>query len=99
MNNEKTFVTIDHIDEYGGANYFKIGEELFLKKDIDNDYDDEAISVYKMSESKCGYIANSVETVARGTKSAGRIYDKIKDNDTCVVRFITEDLLIAELND
>lgn len=97
MNVEKDFITIDHIDEYGDTNYFKIGEELFLKKDNDNEYDDEAIAVYKMSECKCGYIANSVETVARGTKSAGRVYDKIKDNDICVVRFITDDKLICEL--
>lgn len=97
MDGTKLFVTINHIENYGGANFFKVGEELYLKKEVENFYDDEAIAVYKLSETKCGYIANSVETVARGTYSAGRIYDKIKDNDICVVRFIFEEVLVAEI--
>ena len=52
-----------------------------------------------MNGYKCGYVANSVHSVARGTYSAGRVYDQIKDEARCAVRFILaeEGCLIAEL--
>ena len=77
--------------------FLKVGEELILKKDKDNEYDDEAIIAYK-EDMKCAYVANSVSTVARGTFSAGRIYDLIGEEAKCVIRFILaeEDVMIAE---
>jgi hypothetical protein len=68
-----------------------------LKKDYENKYDDEAIEVDLESVGKIGYVANSPHTVARGTKSAGRIYDTFKDECRASIRFIVKDTVIAEL--
>ncbi len=99
---EKTmpaFVTINHLDDYQGTLFFKVGDELILKKDKDNEYDDEAIIVYDKHDTKSGYVANSVRSVIRGTSSAGRIYDKIEDGARCTIRFIytEEAIMIAEI--
>ena len=94
---ERIFITVNHLDNYGGSRNFRINDRLTLKKDTDNPYDDEAVAVYDRDSIKCGYVANSVYTVARGSQSAGRIYEKINDGDECIIRFITEDALISEL--
>lgn len=82
------YVTISHLDDYQGATFFRVGEELTLKKDEGNEFDDEAIAVYDKNNTKSGYVANSVSTVIRGTYSAGRIYDLIKDRIRCSIKFI-----------
>lgn len=94
--NKQIFVTIDHLDDFLGRECFRTGDHLILKKDRNNDVDDESIAVYNKNNIRCGYVANSVCTVARGTYSAGRIYDLFDEETSCIVRFITEDLLIAE---
>ena len=45
------------------------------------------------------YIANSVQTVTKGTMSAGRIYDKIEDVSFCKVQFVSNDSVIAKVLD
>ena len=96
MNEEKLFVTVNHMEDFFGSGFFKVNDELTMKKDRNNEYDDEAIAVYRR-DMRCGYVANSVHTVARGTYSAGRIYDKIGDEVTCIVRFVTDDMAIVQL--
>ena len=102
MKNENNviFVTINHLDKFQGAEFFRVGDELTLRKDEDNEYDDEAIAVYDKHDTKSGYVANSVSTVIRGTYSAGRIYDLIKDGIRCRIRFILseEDMAIGVIN-
>ena len=97
---EEIFITIDHLDDFERIEFFRVGEKLTLRKDKDNDYDDEAILVYNRHGCKCGYVANSVSTVARGTYSAGRIYDRIEDDTACIIRFILveEGALIAQID-
>lgn len=97
MINNMIFITVDHIEEFKPFIDFKIGEVLKIGKETDNTYDDEAIAVFQELGVKCGYVANSVDTVARGTYSAGRIYDKFDTEAYCVVRFATDELLICEL--
>ena len=96
---KKICVTINHLDDFESQLFLKTGDILILKKDRNNQYDDEAIITYSMNGYKCGYVANSVHSVARGTYSAGRIYDLIEDEARCTVRFILaeEECLIAEL--
>ena len=96
---ERTYITINHLDDFESLLFLKAGDELILRKDKENTYDDEAIAVYNGSDYKCGYVANSVNSVARGTYSAGRIYDHFEDEDKCVIRFILgeEGVAIAEL--
>ena len=97
MNNKQIFITINHLDEYNGLSNIKVGDTLTLKKDLDNPYDDEAIAIYNKDDIKVGYVANSVDTVARGTYSAGRIYDQIIENDECRVCFILNESIIGNL--
>ena len=101
MKKEEKFITVNHLDDYSPMGYtrFRVGQQLKLQKEKDNCYDDEAIAVFDDNGSKAGYVANSVSTAARGTFSAGRIYDQIEDEDSCTIRFITEDVLIAQINE
>ena len=94
--NNSIYITINHLDDYNGLSNIKINSLLTLLKDLDNPYDDEAIAVYDQNKTKIGYVANSVYSVIRGTHSSGRIYDKIKNNDSFIVRFIGNDFIIAE---
>ena len=96
---EKIYITINHLDDFESQMFLKTGDVLILKKDRNNQYDDEAIAAYTKDNYKCGYVANSVRSVARGTYSAGRVYDQIEDEARCFVRFILveEGCLIAEL--
>lgn len=75
----------------------KINSIVKLTKDLDNNYDDEAILVEMRYIGKIGYVANSVETVIRGTYSAGRLYDKIMDPDYGKICFVINDKIICQL--
>ncbi len=93
----RLFITLTHLNDFMGLEYFRPGMEVFLRKDPENLYDDEAVIVYGKEGRKYGYVANSVGTVARGTHSAGYVYEKIKDNAKCIVRFVTQEEAIAEI--
>ena len=98
MHDKSVYITLNHMDQFiDSPGFFKVGEELTLKKDKDNEYDDEAIIAYK-ENMKCAYVANSVHTVARGTSSAGRIYDLMEGEAKCIIRFILmeEGVMIGE---
>ena len=97
MDNKQIYITINHLDDYNGLSNIKVGDTLTLIKDLDSPYDDEAIAVYNKNEVKIGYVANSVDTVARGTYSAGRVYDQIIGNDECRVCFIINETIIGNL--
>ena len=97
MKTDQTFITILHLDDFKGLLNIRVNDTLKLKKDIDNDYDDEAIAIYDKNNLKIGYVANSIDTVNRGTSSAGRIYDQINDNTSCIVQFICKESSIALL--
>ena len=90
------YITITHINDFYGFEYFRPGMILTLRKDHDNPYDDEAVTVF-MNEVKCGYVANSVATVCRGTHSAGFLQHLFNERMECIARFISEDFIIAEL--
>ena len=98
MEDNSIYITIDHLNEFGCTVFLRPGDRLVLKKDRDNIYDDEAIMACKENDTKIGYVANSVHTVARGTCSAGRLYDRMEEESACIVRFIAEELLIAQID-
>lgn len=89
------FVTITGIDHYYGKKPFEIGRIIKLIKDVDNEYDKEAIMAYLPYIEKIGYVANSTNTVYQGTISAGRLYDKIDDYAFGKVMFVTHSSAIA----
>lgn len=88
------FTLIPNVDK---PKLIKVGSIIKLVKETDNTYDDEAIRVEMRYIGKIGYIANSVHTVVRGTHSAGRLYDKINDNDYAKISFITKNEIIGKL--
>ncbi|MBR3310347.1 MAG: hypothetical protein IKG15_00840 [Solobacterium sp.] len=92
------YITITHINDFYGFDHYRCGMPLRLKKDHDNPYDDEAITVLESGGAKCGYVANSTGTVCRGTHSAGYISHLFEEETDCTVRFICDDFLIAELH-
>lgn len=91
------YVTITGSEYYMGIESYKIGQLLLLKKDEENRYDDEAIKVETPSGALCGFVANSVDTVARGTHSSGYIYSLINDSKQCEVKFILNNSVIAKI--
>ena len=97
MESQKYYITITAISHYGGPEMFRPGMAIELVKEHDNCFDDEAIAVYNEKGRKCGYVANSVDTVARGTYSAGRLYDKFKEETAASILFITPEEAIAEV--
>ena len=99
MEDRNIYITIDHLDDFEYTSILRPGDRLVLKKDKENIYDDEAIIVYKENKTKIGYVANSVHSVARGTYSAGRLYDRMEDESSCTVRFVLQEdgYAIAEL--
>lgn len=92
-----SFITISGANHYFGMDVFRVNQVLYLKKDVDNAQDDEAIMVMSDAGVVYGYVANSVYSVARGTKSAGRIYDCFNDQAKIRVSFITDKYVIAQL--
>jgi len=91
----ESYITITGCQHYFGSKILRVGQTLKLKKERENQHDDEAIEVQLESVGKVGYVANSTYTVARGTKSAGRIYDTFKDECQASIRFIVKDTAIA----
>lgn len=97
MKEQELYTTIVGLKNYEGSKVFKIGSIVKLVKEPDNDYDLEAIACEIKYIGKTGYIANSTRTVTKGTMSAGRIYDKIKDISFCEVKFVSSDSVIAKV--
>lgn len=94
--NEK-FITIVGFRHYYGKHPFHIGSIIKCKKEPDNAYDMEAIKAILPYIGTVGYIANSPYTVAEGTMSAGRIYDRVRDKFYVRVLFMTQSKIICRL--
>ena len=96
--NQEKFVTIICFNQFHGKKIFKIGSILKLIKEPDNTHDSEAIRAEMRYAGKVGYLANSTNTVIRGTMSSGRVYDKISDeNAYAEVKFISSQNVIAKI--
>ena len=96
---KETYITIVGVQEYQGSEIFRPKQQLKLVKDRTNSYDDEAIAVFSDMDVKYGNVANSVRTVARGTHSAGYIYETFAEETGCEVCFIVGDRVIARLTE
>ena len=91
------YISIVGVGHYFGPEIFKVGQKIILRKDHDNKQDDEAIQAELETIGKVGYVANSYQTVAKGTRSAGRIYDTFDEECTGEVCFIVKDTVIVKL--
>ncbi|MCJ8014168.1 HIRAN domain-containing protein [Paenibacillus sp. KQZ6P-2] len=90
-------IAITGTTHYFGTSFLKPGQVVHLVKDPENPYDQEAIKAVIPPIGKIGYIANSMHTVPKGCRSAGRIYDSFDQQICGVIRFIVKDLAIVEL--
>src|SRR5690625_271155 len=93
------YVTVVGGNDFKESKQLQVGEIVRFVKDYDNEYDDEAIAVEMSGIGQVGYVANSTHTVARGTKSAGRIYDTFDDYSFGIVRFMLKGNAIVKLLD
>lgn len=78
-NMSNMYFTITGLNHYYGDSFLEREMVIYLKKEKDNEYDKEAISVNYPGLGKIGYVANSPYTVIGESYSAGRLYDKIED--------------------
>jgi hypothetical protein len=97
MKEENLYFTVNAVNMFNGIKPFKIGSIIKLVKEPENNYDSEAIRVELRYAGPSGYVANSVKTVAKGTHSGGRLYDKILDVDYGKVEFIVNEVIIAKI--
>lgn len=100
-NNDFTekYVTVTGFYHYYGREVFKIGRNFTCVKEPENHYDDEAIRVEDEAFGTVGYIANSTQTRAIGTYSAGKIGSKVKKKFTVQVMFVTASKIICKVVD
>ncbi len=92
---EELYITITGQENNFGNKPFGIGTKVLCIKEPENDFDSEAIVCIMPFIGKVGYIANSTKTVALGTFSAGRIYDKVPDKFFVQVKFVTKTKVIC----
>lgn len=91
------YITVNGSSMFHGMKPFKIGAILKLTKDTDNTYDQEAIACEMRYFGRVGFVANSVNTVAKGCMSGGRVYDKIEDGYFAEVKFLIKNEAIAKI--
>ena len=96
---KEKYVTITGFKNYQGLFPFGIGKLIRCKKEPDNIYDREAIVCAIPLVGTVGYIANSTGTVAGGTMSAGRIYDKVPKRFYVRVMFTTFTKVICRVEE
>ncbi|WP_299523645.1 HIRAN domain-containing protein [uncultured Methanobrevibacter sp.] len=91
------YITLIGMKHYFGIKPFKKDGIIKLIKEKDNNYDYEAIKVEMRHAGQVAYVSNSTNTVIRGTMSAGRIYDKILDEDYAQIKFYNNEITIAKI--
>lgn len=93
------YITVTGMNHYFGNEFVERGMKVNLIKDVDNEYDKEAIKVEMEGLGKVGYIANSPHTVIGESMSAGRIYDKIEEVTTATVVYVLPQGLLCSLDE
>ena len=91
------YFTVTGLHHYYGDSFLEKEMIVYLKKEKDNEYDKEAISVNLPGLGKIGYVANSPYTVLGESYSAGRLYDKMSEEASGKVKFILDKGVICEL--
>ncbi|WP_407391620.1 hypothetical protein [Methanobrevibacter sp.] len=91
------YITILALNRFHGSKPLVLDGIVKLVKEPSNHHDAEAIACEMRHFGKIGYLANSTQTVVRGTMSAGRLYDKITDEYFAKIKFITDNNAIAKV--
>lgn len=87
MKQNELYVTVVGFNHYYGKKPFIIGNQFQCVKEPDNEFDTDAIKVEMPGFGTVGYIANSPNTKADGTLTAGRIYDRVGEKFNIQVMF------------
>ena len=93
----KIYFTIAGTRHHYGQEYFETNMEVKLVKELDNEYDKEAIRVEMDGLGLVGYVANSPHTVMGENMSAGRLYDRIGDTAKGIVKYVLIKGVLCEL--
>ena len=94
---EKIYFTIAGTRYHYGQEFFEAKQEVKISKDLDNEYDKEAIKVEMEGLGLVGYVANSPHTVLGESMSAGRLYDRIGETAKGVVKYVLPQGVLCEL--
>ncbi len=94
---KEVYFTIAGMNHYYGSDFLKKGMKVKLIKELDNEYDKEAIRVELKGMGKIGYVANSPYTVLGESRSAGRMYDLMKKKAKGRVLLVTPKGVLCEL--
>ncbi len=94
---KEIYFSLAGTNNYYGSDYLKSGMTLKLVKEPENKHDKEAIRVELSGLGKIGYVANSPHTVLGECMSAGRIYDRIDDEASGQVLYVTCRGVVCEL--
>ena len=94
---EELYFTIAGCNHYFGSDFMEKGMKVKLEKELDNEYDKEAIQVKVKGLGKIGYVANSPFTVKGESMSAGRLYDKIGDKAKGKVVFVVDGGVVCRI--
>lgn len=93
----KIYFTIAGTSHHFGQEFFEPKMEVKLVKEPDNEYDKEAIRVELEGLGLVGYVANSPYTVQGESMSAGRLYDRMGETATGVVKYVLPQGVLCEL--
>lgn len=93
----KIHLTVTGFPMVFGPFPFEAGQILYLRKDPDNPFDAEAIMAHLPYLGIVGQVANTPESIVRGTRSGGRIYDRFGSETVVKVDFIAGNQLICRL--
>lgn len=96
---KEMFITVTGFRNYSGPAPFRIGRLVRCAKEPDNAYDKEAIRCTMPMLGTVGYVANSWSTVAGGTMSAGRVYDRVGKRFYARVLFTTNSKIICRVEE
>lgn len=91
------YFTIAGCNHYFGQKFMKKGMKVTLVKEPDNKFDKEAIRVEMKGLGKCGYVANSPQTVQGKSMSAGRLYDKMGAKAKGRIVYVMPDGVVCKL--
>ncbi|MBP7401263.1 MAG: DNA-binding protein [Clostridia bacterium] len=91
------FITLTGFKHCYDRKPFEPGAIVRLVKEPENPYDAEAISAEMPYIGRVAYVANSPDTVARGTSSAGRIHGTFHREAFAQVLFTTHASVICML--
>lgn len=91
------YFTITATHFFFGMDCFQPDLPVLLEKEPTNSHDREAILVKLPGLGSVGYMANSTHTVLGESMSAGRLYDKIGETATGIVRYVLPQGVVCEL--